>query len=393
MGAMQDVFLRESCCGLRHDPKRRMRVLVTGASGLLGRQIMNELPSEMWEVRGLYSSRAGKNLVQCDLTQVAQIAQQFAEFQPDVVIHSAAERRPDVVFKQPGIARTLNIDVTSNLAEACHKYNSWMIFLSTDYIFDGEEPPYATDAVPKPLSTYGEHKVAGEKICFEQCPTAAVLRVPLLYGPMEYAKESGVTAMYEELKKGVKKADHLQKRYPTFTCDVAKILRRMLEVHFDGIEPMSGIYHWQSNECFTKYDMIQLVATTVQMDGSEIEASLTKPKFPVPPDSRLDCSRLEAALDITGEAYRSPFRESLAFCMKSFLDAQPHEACQHENPIERTASGKEMHRGSVTHQEKDQFLEAFGANQSMALHDFARTHKGEIDAEALEHALVSQLHE
>merc|ERR1719446_1933497 len=105
---------------------------------------------------------------------------------------------------------------------------------------------------------------------------------------MEYLKESGVTSMYEELKKGMKKADHVQKRYPTYTVDVARILKMMLNVHFGGRRTLSGIYHWQSDECFTKYDMVQVIASIMELDATDIEACNSKPTFPVPPDSRLD---------------------------------------------------------------------------------------------------------
>lgn len=309
------------CTGAR---ERRVRVLVTGASGMLGRQVMRRLEADdgTWEVRGLYSSRPGGNLVQCDLTDSSHIDQQFVEFAPDVVIHSAAERRPNVVFKQPELAHALNVDVTRNLAEACQKHNAMILFMSTDYIFDGENPPYAVDAEPRPLSTYGEQKVAGERICVEKCRSSVVLRVPLMYGPIEYAKESGVTAMYDELQRGIDKADNLQWRYPTYTCDVAKILAKMLQVHFDGVQPLRGIYHWQASEALTKYDMVRAIAAIADMDASAIKASLAPPKFPVPPDSRLDCSRLERELAIDAQAYRTPFRDALGVCMKDFFKRQ-----------------------------------------------------------------------
>lgn len=316
---MGGSFSRWSCpCSTREKP---VRVLVTGASGLLGRQIMSHLAGDTWEVRGLYGTRARENLVQCDLTERAQIDQHFADFKPDVVIHCAAERRPDVVFKQPDAARTLNIDVTCNIAEACHKHDVMMIFMSTDYIFDGEDPPYAVDARPRPLSTYGEQKFAGEQMCLEKCRTV-VLRVPLLYGPMEYTKESGVTALYDELTKGMQRADNMQKRYPTYTCDVARILTKMLEVHFldAGRKQLSGIYHWQANEPLTKYDMTMIIASIVDMDASGIEASLAKPKFPIPQDSQLDCSRLELELGIDAAAYRTSFKAACEESLMCFLE-------------------------------------------------------------------------
>jgi dTDP-4-dehydrorhamnose reductase len=241
---------------------------------------------------------------------------QFVEFRPDVVIHAAAERRPDVVHKQPEKARALNVDATRNMAQKCEEFGAWLISLSSDYIFDGSQPPYAVDAEAKPLSAYGEQKLEGERICRDTCANCTVLRVPLLYGPMEYVKESGVTATYAELQKGVQKADHTQKRYPTYTVDVANIFGKMLDVHFAG-NSLCGIFHWQADECLTKYDMMTEVARICHMNASQIVKSLDIPKFPGPKDSRLDCSKLVEALNIDPKDYRTRFSDALRYCFRT----------------------------------------------------------------------------
>lgn len=270
-------------------------------------------------------------MVKCDLLVDGEAERILAEFRPDAVIHSAAERRPDVVSKRPDAAQKLNVDVTRDLAAACAKYGSWMIFLSTDYIFDGEDPPYSVHDMPHPLSKYGEQKVEGERLTLAICPLACVLRVPLLFGPMEYVKESGVTALHGLLEKdGIKQADHSQKRYPTYTPDVAKVLRKMLEVNFES-RRLTGIYHWQANECLTKYDMMLAIAKVMKFNRSEIKPNTDPPKFPRPEDSRLDSSRLEKELGIDdGEGYRSIFYEALKHSYASYLAAniQPRMATE-----------------------------------------------------------------
>lgn len=367
-----------------------MRVLVTGASGLLGREVMREIKGQAaWTVRGLYATRAGPDLVQCNLLEEDQLERQFAEFAPDVVIHTAAERRPDVVFKRPEAARNLNIGVTENMASACRRHKAWLIFISTDYIFDGTTPPYAVDAQPHPLSTYGEQKVDGENLCREQCPTCAVLRIPLMYGQMEYPKESGVTALYGELQRGISKADHLQRRYPTYTGDIAKILRKMVEVHFGGQRKLSGVYHWQSDECLTKYDMVQVIAGVMDMDASQVEASLAKPNFPVPLDTRLDCSRLEQELQIDVAKYRVSFKEAVGHCLNEYLG---EDTCRSRTASCGTPCGIDLSKQkTVPTEEATRILDILGASQHLRHSVNMKIRNGVIDAKDMQILLGAQV--
>jgi len=296
------------------------RVLVTGASGLLGRQVLRELEANGWDTRGLCSSRCREGLVKCDLTQPGEIQQQIVEFKPDIVIHLAAERRPDVVHKQEAQARSLNCNATSAIAKACQANALWLIYVSTDYVFDGTQPPYAVNMRPNPLSEYGAQKLEGERIVLE-VQNSSVLRIPLLYGPVENLKESAVTALYSDLQQGLNKADHGQKRYPTYTCDVAKVMGKMLDVHHAG-KPLRGIFHWQGDECLTKYDIVQAISEVMGVDASGVIADLSPPRFPRPEDSCLDCSRLALELNIEPAEFRTPFLEAL------MASLQQTPACQ-----------------------------------------------------------------
>jgi len=233
------------------------------------------------------------------------------EFSPEIVIHLAAERRPDVVGKKTQESQVLNVDATLSIAKACHQFGAWMIYVSTDYVFDGTSPPYFPHDDPNPLSEYGKQKLEGERVTLQESPTAAVLRVPLLYGQMEFLKESGVTALYKDLSSGcMKKADHTQKRYPTYTPDVAMIIEKMMEVHCEG-KQLQGIFHWQAAECLTKFDMVRLIAEILHADASAVLADTSEPKFPRPEDSCLDCSKLIETLDIDPTLFRTPIRYAL----------------------------------------------------------------------------------
>ena len=171
------------------------RVLITGASGLLGRAIVKEFTQSEngWEVLGLAYSRAKGALRKVDLKSKDEVDSVVEEFKPSIVIHSAAERRPDVVEKKEEETKMLNVDATRTIAEASAKANAFFLYISTDYVFDGTNPPYKPTDKPNPLNKYGQSKLDGENVTLEFLPRSGVLRVPILYGPVEHIHESAVT--------------------------------------------------------------------------------------------------------------------------------------------------------------------------------------------------------
>ena len=143
------------------------RVLVTGASGLLGRQIMAEFASlPSFSPFGLCFSRPGPNLKKLDLTDEKATADYFIQLKPQIVIHAAAQRFPDKVEKDYEAALELNVSVSRRLAVLCKELKARLIYISTDYVFDGTAAPYSHLAAPKPANRYGE-RIEGK------CPHSA----------------------------------------------------------------------------------------------------------------------------------------------------------------------------------------------------------------------------
>lgn len=163
-----------------------MKVVVTGASGLLGRAVFAHLASlddgQRHQVSGLANSRAAPPLTQVDLLDAGALRSHLQDFKPDVVIHCAAERRPDVVEKEPERSQELNVDVPARLADMSKEMDFRLIYISTDYVFDGSKPPYMVDSEPNPLNAYGTSKLLGERMVRErgQDGMVACLRVPVL---------------------------------------------------------------------------------------------------------------------------------------------------------------------------------------------------------------------
>jgi len=321
-------------CGAR-DGCANKRVLVAGATGHLGRQVLKAFERGGWNVRGTGFARAGGGTVRCDLLNSSELASQFDDFKPSIVIHCAAERRPDVLEGDGAHATKINVDLTREVGKLCRARKAWMIYLSTNYVFDGKHAPYAEDAEPRPLNVYGASKLAGERALAEAHPDAATLRVPLLYGPVEYLSETSVTALLSAIRNDSPRLCNWQERFPTNTEDVAGVLEAFSAAYVANAgrspEQFRGIFHWQANERHTKYTMAMTIADICGIDTSgfvRVDDNAPPPgAAPRPQFERMLCSRFEALLEAAGEGdpdrFRSDFKASLTRHLQPHLKGIP----------------------------------------------------------------------
>ncbi|WFD01518.1 Vacuolar protein sorting-associated protein vps5 [Malassezia obtusa] len=232
-----------------------MRLLVTGASGLLGRAVVHAARAREHEVVGIAHTRAHGGLRALDLTDRDALHALVAEVQPDAVIHTAAERRPDAMEAHPDAAHALNVTVPAEIAAACAALArpARLVHVSTDYVFDGAAPPYKPEDTPNPLNAYGRSKRDAERALADARPgTATSVRVPVLYGETEYDAESAVNVLLTALQTSKPtKMDAHGTRYPTNVADVARFLVALCE----HAAPLPPILHFSAPEPMTKYDM------------------------------------------------------------------------------------------------------------------------------------------
>lgn len=300
-----------------------MKILVTGASGLLGRSLMARLAPLADSPDGLIGtarSRTTPPLQRLDLTDEAAVRQAFVEWSPDLVVHSAAERKPDVVDRDPVAAERLNIGATALLSELAAASAARFIYISTDYVFDGKAPPYATDANPAPLNAYGKMKLAGEEAVRAAYSAIgdsayAILRIPILYGCVESLAESPVTELAARLLDGHEfSVEDWAMRYPAHADDVARavavIAGQLVQASSRGA---GGIYHFASGEQLTKYGMALVIAKELALPTRLIHPDPNPPSgAPRPRDCRLDASRLNSLGFVPGILFADGIREALA---------------------------------------------------------------------------------
>ncbi|KAI1491204.1 hypothetical protein F5X96DRAFT_487481 [Biscogniauxia mediterranea] len=262
-------------------------VLVTGATGLLGRQVVRAFERKDWTVKGTGFSRAdGSIVLKVDLGKESELETCLDNVKPQVVVHCAANRFPDKCDKDPEAARALNIAATRSLAALCAARDIFLIYISTDYVFPGKpgDAPYAADATPQPTNLYGQTKLDGERAALEEFKKAGkqglgvVLRVPVLYGDAEMPSESAVNTLMDSVWKaqepGAKiQMDHWALRYPTNTEDVGRVCHD-ISVKYLGSSDRTLLpqtLQFSSEDKFTKYEICKLFGEIMGLSIAAIE--------------------------------------------------------------------------------------------------------------------------
>ncbi|GJN89313.1 hypothetical protein Rhopal_002293-T1 [Rhodotorula paludigena] len=225
--------------------------------------------SKLPGMTGTAFSRAGGDLVKLDLQDGQAVKSFFQEDKPDVVVHCAAERRPDAVEANPEAAKKLNIAVPAHLAALSRSSTSpfFLIYISTDYVFDGNAPAsgYEPDDKTGPTNLYGVSKLQGEEATLEGLKAGGkgcVLRVPVLYGNAESHSESAINTLVDSAKKAASgqavKMDDWATRYPTNVEDIARVLVDLSVKSTSAAIP--PILHFSAQQLFTKYTITELFA-------------------------------------------------------------------------------------------------------------------------------------
>lgn len=239
-------------------PNNFMRVLVCGASGLLGRQLYTLLEgSDGFECvgTGRVNTLNGK-LIRVNLCKLDDVEELFCH-KFDVCVNCVAERRVDVCEANWGVAKESNIDTAAAIASACVKFGVRLIHLSTDYVFDGRSSPYSTDSVPNPLQNYGISKLIAEFRVKTINPTALIIRVPVLYSSGTKLSESAVTSVFRTVldQTNATELDASCPRHPVYVPDFCAFLKGEIQV-----PSASGIIHYSSDATITKFEMARMAA-------------------------------------------------------------------------------------------------------------------------------------
>ena len=292
-----------------------MKILITGASGMLGSEVCRELAGryetialDVRETKALGALPV--KFIKSDITNHEQTIEEIVKVGPELIIHTAAYTDVDGCELAPEKAYRVNGEGTRTVAQAGRRCGASLIYISTDYVFDGQKrEPYSESDRPNPLNVYGKSKLAGEEAVKETLVKYFIVRTSWLFGKNG---KNFVDSIIE--KAGQQKRLYVvddQVGSPTYACDLAWGIERLISVS----EPAYGIYHLTNSGSCSWYEFALKIIDYTSMKDAQLEpVTSERVKRPAqrPKMSILDGSR-----------YRNLTRQPLRLwqeALKEYLD-------------------------------------------------------------------------
>lgn len=298
-----------------------MRVLITGAGGQVGYELLRLAPAE-FEVHGLDSAAL-------DITDLEQVRSAVAEIQPGLIINAAAYTAVDKAESDVERAWAVNQDGVANLATVAEGLEIPVLHISTDYVFAGDaKTPYSETDPTGPTGVYGASKLAGEKALAAACSRYMVLRTSWVFGAHGNNFVKTMLRLGNERDSLSVVAD--QQGGPTSAASIATALWTLAEMYRIGQELPWGIYHFSgapycswfefAEEIFRQAETLGLLQKSPQL------SVITTADYPTPARrpawSVMDCAKISSNLGINAPDWKEDLRQMLAELQQSSARAE-----------------------------------------------------------------------
>jgi len=251
-----------------------MRILLTGANGLLGQHILARVaahPAHEWIATGKGPCRFSCNepivYESLDIADREAVRALCDRYRPDAIIHAAAMTHVDACEQQKATCWQINVEGTHHLIEAARATGSFFLLVSTDFIFNGEAGPYTEEDVPDPVNYYGLSKLCAEQLVRASGLPWAIARTVLVYGNIPGREKSNIVHwIVQQLQQGhsIRMVDD-QWRTPTWAADLAEGCWQIVS------QQACGVFHLAGPDMLTPYAMAQQIAEVWHLPAKLIQ--------------------------------------------------------------------------------------------------------------------------
>jgi dTDP-4-dehydrorhamnose reductase len=252
-----------------------VKILVTGANGLLGQHLVKKLLAQAHTViatgRGVarlpFNHSSHYRYYEADLLDEVAVYGLFINEKPDVVVHAAAMTQLDECEQHRGLCEQINVKATAMIALYAEEFSKHLVYISSDFVFDGEKGHYTEEDACNPVSWYGFTKVQAESIVESSSVNWTIVRTCLVYGNVLSGTRTNIVSWVKEnLEKGHSiKVVCDQWRTPTYVADLAHGIALVIQ------QQATGVYHISGKEFFTPYDMAVKTARYFKLNEALIE--------------------------------------------------------------------------------------------------------------------------
>lgn len=251
-----------------------MKILVTGANGFLGYYLVEQLLAKKYTVvatgkgkcRLPFSNNQNFKYVEMDFTDPFSVHDVFEKIKPDVVVHNGAMSKPDACEQNQMLAYLVNVEGTIQLLINAAESKSFFVYLSTDFVFDGEKGKYKEDDPLYPVNYYGRTKKEAEEAVREYESGWSIVRMSFVYGKNHSGRKSFPELIKEKLQGGEEyNVVDDQFRSPTYVEDLARGIVSIIE------KRATGIFHLSGNETLSPYQVALKTAEHLGLSHSVIK--------------------------------------------------------------------------------------------------------------------------
>jgi dTDP-4-dehydrorhamnose reductase len=273
-----------------------LRIFVTGGSGLLGAELVrltSQAGHDVLSGYGMHFPLAGSP-VHLDMTKLNDVRQAILKTRPDIIIHTAAVSDVEVCEQKPNLANVVNGEVTGKIGEIATTLGSYVIYVSTDYVFDGATGSYDEDDKPNPINHYGRSKLLGEELLKKTGARYCVTRASVIYGWGRGHRPNFATWVLGKLKSN-QPLEVIDDQFasPTLNSNLAEMILESTNKRLEGIIHLAGATR------IDRYNFAKKIAETFHYDPNLIEpvkSERTGWKAKRPADSSLNVEKAERLL-------------------------------------------------------------------------------------------------